>query len=37
MTEIFFPDEDFRSLKIFAKDGKVRLEAGKIHTISGTW
>jgi fructan beta-fructosidase len=34
MTEIFFPDSPFNTLKLFAKDGTVRLASGRITQIT---
>ena len=33
MTEIFFPNEDFTQINLFAKGGKANLSAGKVHTL----
>lgn len=37
MTEIFFPSEDFNTIKIFSQNGKVKLESGKAYTLNSIW
>lgn len=37
MTDIFFPQEDFKQLKLFAEGGKVQVVGGKVHQLKGIW
>jgi fructan beta-fructosidase len=37
MTEVFFPNEDFKNLNLFAKKGKAKLAKGEVHTLKGIW
>jgi fructan beta-fructosidase len=37
MTDIFFPKEDFKRLKLFAEGGKVQVVGGKVHQLKGIW
>lgn len=37
MTEIFFPDEDFSRIEIYAKKGSVNLKNGVITKLNGIW
>jgi sucrose-6-phosphate hydrolase SacC (GH32 family) len=37
MTDIFFPDENYSKLKLYAKDGSVRLKSGKITQLNSIW
>lgn len=37
MTEIFFPNEDFNQVKLFADGGKVELAGGKVHQLKSIW
>ncbi|MEK7255472.1 MAG: glycoside hydrolase family 32 protein [Bacteroidota bacterium] len=37
MTEIFFPSEDFNTVKIFAEGGKAELLGGKVYQLKSIW
>ncbi len=37
MTDIFFPGEDFTSVKIYAEKGKVKLAGGQAWRLNGIW
>ncbi|MEJ7738643.1 MAG: glycoside hydrolase family 32 protein [Chitinophagaceae bacterium] len=37
MTDIFFPDENYNQLKLYAKDGSVKLKSGKITHLRSIW
>lgn len=37
MTEIFFPTEDFNTIKIYAQGGNVKLESGKAYPLKSIW
>ncbi len=37
LTEIFFPNEDFKNLNLFAKKGKAKLTKGEVHSLKGIW
>lgn len=37
MTDIFFPNEDFKMAKIFAQNGTAKLLNGQVWTLKGIW
>lgn len=37
MTEIFFPNENYNQLKLFAEDGTADLVSGQIHQLKSIW
>lgn len=37
MTEIFFPNEDYSTLSLFAEGGKISLVAGEVHRLRSIW
>jgi fructan beta-fructosidase len=37
MTDIFFPESPFTTVRLVAKKGKVRLIAAKAHTLKRIW
>ena len=37
MTDIFFPGENFTSVKIYAEKGKVKLVNGEVWRLNGIW
>jgi fructan beta-fructosidase len=37
MTEVFFPDEDFNQLRLFASNGNVKLESAIIYQLRSIW
>ena len=37
MTSIFFPNEDFKTTQIFAKNGKATLTKGQLWQLKGIW
>ncbi len=37
LTEIYFPDEDFSSIRLFSENGPVQLKKGTLFSLEGTW
>ncbi len=37
MTETFFPNEDFKNLTLFAKNGNAKLRRGVVYKMKGIW
>jgi sucrose-6-phosphate hydrolase SacC (GH32 family) len=37
MTDIFFPNEDFSRLTVFAKNGSVKLDSGQLYDLVSIW
>ncbi|MCF8302024.1 MAG: glycoside hydrolase family 32 protein [Bacteroidales bacterium] len=37
MTDIFFPNEEFTQVKLFSKNGNVKLNSGKIWNLKSAW
>jgi fructan beta-fructosidase len=37
MTEIFFPNEDFKEVQVYSSGGKGRLRSGRVYGLKGIW
>ena len=37
ITDIFFPNEDFDELRLFAIDGSAQLNSGRVYELNGIW
>lgn len=37
MTDIFFPNEDYTRLKVFAKNGNIKLSTGRVYPLKSIW
>jgi fructan beta-fructosidase len=37
LTETFFPNEDFKQLTLFAKNGHAKLVKGEVYAVKGIW
>lgn len=37
MTEIFFPNEDFKNLQLFSEGGEARVLSGTVHALKNSW
>ena len=37
MTEIFFPNEDFKNIRLYEKDGKAKLLSGEAYELKAIW